>query len=198
MRKKLDELPTQPEDTVEGIQLDYMHRVATMIANAMAFGALKKAALDRSRLAKFDEWDAASRAPFTFVPGDQVVMTGKALNAMGVKVGGDVARVWTVLECACSLCRSGRFVCTDQVTAEDGPRHIASRALRLKSQPSGDDIDNMPMLDAGKYSVASGLDHRKVVYPPRRPPTGISAEQADAESRAAYEEAWRGIVGLVH
>lgn len=159
MRKNLDEIPTQPEDTVEGLQLDYALRVGPMIDNAMDYGALKKAALDRSRLAKFDEWDAASRAPYAFVAGDLVVMTGKALNSMGVKCGGDVARVWTVLECACSLCQSGRFVCTDQRTAEDGPRHIASRALRLKSQPSGDDIDNMAVSqsDVERAAVSEGL-----------------------------------------
>jgi hypothetical protein len=139
MRKKLDEVQPQNDNAAE-------QSIGALIDRAMTLGALRKLAMDRSRLAKFDECDAASRPPHVFCPGDRVVMTGRALNSMGVKRGGDVAREWSVLACSCDLCRTARFVCTDQRAADgDGWRHIATRALRLKSQPSCDDIDNMPM-----------------------------------------------------
>lgn len=149
-----------PADELKELQRDYARRISPVIDYAMAYGAEKKQALDRSRLAAFDADDRQRRHNYTFVPGDRVVFTGKALNSMGVQHGADVARVWSVLECACDLCRLGRHVCTDQALLDgSGWRHISCAALRLERQPSIDDIDNMPMLEASKGWLAVGVAH---------------------------------------
>ena len=76
-----------------------------------------------------------------FLPGDRVVMTGRALHAMGARVGADVARVWIVRACGCDLCRNGRHVSTDQACAiGDGWRHIAIAALRHVGEPCADEL----------------------------------------------------------
>jgi hypothetical protein len=72
-----------------------------------------------------------------FSIGDRVVMTREALRLMGILRAVEVARTWSVTECYCALCRSGRFVCTDQLAAnEDGWRHIATVHLRLEGEPT--------------------------------------------------------------
>lgn len=149
-----------PADELKGLQRDYTRRISPVIDYAMSYGAEKKQALDKSRLAAFDADDQFRRPNYTFVPGDRVVFTGKALNSMGVQHGEAVAHVWTTLECVCDLCLSARFVCTDQALLDgSGWRHIACAALRLEHQSSVDDIDNMPMLAEGKNSLATGVAH---------------------------------------
>lgn len=147
-----------PADELKDLQRDYFRRIDPVIDYAMAYGAAKKQALDLDRLTAFDADDQRRRPNYTFVPGDRVVFTGKALNSMGVQHGEAVAHVWTTLECACGLCLSARFVCTDQALLDgSGWRHIACAALRLEHQSSVDDIDNMPMLEASKLRLGAGV-----------------------------------------
>lgn len=73
----------------------------------------------------------------SFAVADRVVMTGEALRMMGILRALEVARSWSVTECYCQLCRSGRFVCTDQRAGnDDGWRHIAVDHLRLEGEPT--------------------------------------------------------------
>jgi len=163
------------EDELAGLQMDYALIVGPMIADAMEYGARKKQALDRARFEEFEADDRSRQPNRTFAAGDRVVFTGKALNSMGSTRGVDSARVWEVLECACDLCRLGRHVCTDQSLSDgSGWRHIANSALRLKSQSSVDDIDNLPPELCGKSIDVESL-FKNLSYPHPRAPEAPSA-----------------------
>lgn len=85
-----------------------------------------------------------------FIPGDRVVMTARAVRSMGIHAVDCVTKVWTVRECVCDACRSGRLVCTDQ-SAADGWRHIARSSLRHAGQPAGDELPLKRLVVAGRW-----------------------------------------------
>lgn len=86
-----------------------------------------------------------------FVPGDRVVLTADALRSMGVHAVDCVAKVWTVRECFCQSCRTGRLVCTDQPTLGGSWRHLARSSLRHAGVPTGDDLPVGGFVAAGKW-----------------------------------------------
>ena len=66
----------------------------------------------------------------TLAPGDRVQLTRRFLRNTGQYTGPEGLSVWTVQDCQCGLCRTGRFVATDQVDEDDGTaRHFNSGNL---------------------------------------------------------------------
>ena len=60
--------------------------------------------------------------------GDRVRLTGAFLKSTGQIAGGEGHTVWTVQACPCSLCKSGRFILTDEPRQDNGmftPEEIA-------------------------------------------------------------------------
>ena len=70
--------------------------------------------------------------PSPFTPGDTVALTVQFLRNTGQFAGGDAVSQWTVVGCDCPLCRTGRFVATNEPSQYpdgeswpgDSPRHI--------------------------------------------------------------------------
>lgn len=62
----------------------------------------------------------------TFNPGDTVRMTGEFLRNTGQVAGGEGQSRWTVVPCDCGLCKTGRFIATNEPSFDqpDRPRHI--------------------------------------------------------------------------
>lgn len=58
--------------------------------------------------------------------GARVKLTGVFLKNTGQRVGGDGAKVWTVVAHACSMCESGRYVAVDEYPIE---LHLAEIAV---------------------------------------------------------------------
>jgi hypothetical protein len=53
-------------------------------------------------------------------PGEKVKFTGKFLACTGQQTGDEGAKVFTVQECSCTLCKSGKFVQVNEKAAELG------------------------------------------------------------------------------
>jgi len=70
-----------------------------------------------------------ARRPLT--PGERVRLTGDFLRNTGQQAGGEGFSVWTVRPCPCPLCKTGRFVATNERSYDDPdhPRHIAAGNL---------------------------------------------------------------------
>lgn len=51
----------------------------------------------------------------------KVRLTGYFLKCTGQQAGGEGQNVWTVVECGCSLCKSGRYCATNEPRQLDGP-----------------------------------------------------------------------------
>lgn len=65
-----------------------------------------------------------------FKTGERVRLTAKFLRNTGQFTGREPLSVWTIQTCKCELCKTGRFVATDQIDPEDGTaRHINSGNL---------------------------------------------------------------------
>jgi hypothetical protein len=65
-----------------------------------------------------------------FKTGERVRLTRTFLRNTGQFSGREPLSVWTIQTCECELCKTGRFVATDQVDPEDGTaRHISAGNL---------------------------------------------------------------------
>jgi len=65
-----------------------------------------------------------------FKAGERVRLTRTFLRNTGQCTGREPLSVWTIQTCKCELCKTGRFVATDQVDPEDGTaRHINAANL---------------------------------------------------------------------
>lgn len=60
-------------------------------------------------------------------PGAVVMFTGKALRAMGARVGDSGQARFVISACACDLCQLGRHVCVERPNG----RHLARAAVRV-------------------------------------------------------------------
>ena len=61
----------------------------------------------------------------TYRSGERVRLTAKFLRNTGQHMGQEPLSVWTIQACECDLCKTGRFIATDQIDPEDGTlRHI--------------------------------------------------------------------------
>lgn len=133
-------------------RIEYRSAVDPLIETAMTLGARLKQMHDAERVAAFDADDAQRRPNHEFVVGDRVVMTGSAIRSMTLRQGLDIKSAtmeWSVIECACDLCQTGRFVAVDQTVVlgidesgadELGWRHFAKQALRLRGQPIAEEF----------------------------------------------------------
>lgn len=118
---------------------DYADSVEPLIAIVGPVGTLLKRWRTEAHRDHCEAQEATWKQAGVFAVGDRVVMTGQTLYAQRVG-GADVARVWTVTDCGCELCQSGRLVPVDQWVDEIGWRHIARTALRHYGQPTADDL----------------------------------------------------------
>jgi hypothetical protein len=132
--KRQQDLFAEPD-----MQNEYRSHVEPLISHAMTLGANARNQAKADWIAKCAAEEATWKPAGVFEVGDRVVMTGKALYAQRVG-GADVAKVWTVTECGCELCQTGRLVPVDQWVDEIGWRHIARTALRHHGQPTADDL----------------------------------------------------------
>jgi len=65
-----------------------------------------------------------------FKTGERVRLTAKFLRNTGQFTGPEPLSVWTIQACKCELCKTGRFVATDQADPEDGTaRHVNAVTL---------------------------------------------------------------------
>ncbi len=71
-------------------------------------------------------------------PGTKVRLSGVFLRNTGQMTGGEGLSKWTVVECDCSLCASGRFVAVDEPGGAtlSGHRHFAEANLVQVGVPS--------------------------------------------------------------
>jgi len=78
----------------------------------------------------------ASKRGLQAVPpaGTKVRLTGYFLKSTGQQRGSEGLSRWTVQACACDLCKTGRFVCTDE-RFEDSYRTIMWGDLPLAERP---------------------------------------------------------------
>lgn len=178
------------DNAVDELERDYASRVEPLIRRAMNLGAwLRNCARDEAIV--FQKAEEATWKPAdVFVPGDRVVMTGRALRSMGVRSGEAVTKVWTIRECECELCRSGRLVCTDQECGDgSGWRHISCAALRHEGQPT---VDELPVGISDMGSTSRGIERgfKTVEYKrPTKPSQPVTTAEADADALAAFEAA---------
>lgn len=82
------------------------------------------------------------------VPGVRVKLSGRFLRSTGQLAGGEGQSIWTVQDCPCSLCASGRYVAVDEQNLnmytvyelQQNPslkqRHIARGNLVIHGRPS--------------------------------------------------------------
>ena len=103
-------------------------------------------------------------------PGDRVRLTGRFLVFTAQRSGAEGAKVWTVRECACSLCAAGAHVSVDEpstyggytaeeIAAEPGLawRHVARANLARGGVP--DPRNEAPLV--GKLPLGHKYDGRK-------------------------------------
>lgn len=141
---------------------EYADLVEPLIQRAMTLGAKRKAQNDQEHITAGDAQAANWKPVGVFEISDRVVMTGRALYSSGQRTGRDVARVWTVTECACDLCQTGRLVAVDQWVDEIGWRHIAKVAVRHYGQPCVDDLSpEATQTDMGHIACGLRLGWRK-------------------------------------
>ena len=126
-------------DELDALEQDYRVQVEPLIARVGPIGTLLKRWRTEHHAANCQAQEDTWKHAGVFAVGDRVVMTGRALYAQRVG-GGDVAKVWTVTDCGCELCQSGRLVAVDQWVDEIGWRHITKAALRHAGQPTADEL----------------------------------------------------------
>ena len=120
-------------------QAEYRAAVEPLIQLVGPIGTMLKRWQTEAHEADCQAQEATWKPAGVFAVGDRVVMIGRALYAQRAG-GSDVAKVWTVTDCGCELCQSGRLVAVDQWVADIGWRHIARVALRHAGQPTADEL----------------------------------------------------------
>lgn len=178
--KKSDE----KRDELNELQSEYRSAISPVIDRVMLLGSVRKAVLDAEHEVMCQAEEARWKPRDVFAVGDRVVIKGSALFAMGQRTGRDAALVWTVVECGCELCKTGRLVAVDQWVEDIGWRHIGRAALRHVGQPT---VDELPVwaTTADTAAIQDGL--RNTPLPPaRRPANDISEADANELARTAY------------
>ena len=82
------------------------------------------------------------------IVGSLVRLTGRFLRSTGQSAGDDGRKVWTVQACPCALCRSGRFVATNEPAAFPEPGEPTARHVAVFN------------LERAGYSVPSSMPTR--------------------------------------
>jgi hypothetical protein len=91
----------------------------------------------------------------SFAVGSKVKLSGKFLKSTGQGRGSAGLSVWTVVACPCTLCKSGRFVATDE-------QHTPAEIARLWTPA---EMAEMPYLAARHFNrenlvIVGQVDHR--------------------------------------
>lgn len=83
-------------------------------------------------------------------PGDVIVLTGARLRSMGLLASDLGARRFTVIECSCDLCGTGRFVAS-------ADRHFAREAVRVHDEEHWRDEGTAAQTRAEMAGIARGI-----------------------------------------
>lgn len=144
---------------------EYQRAIEPLIARVMDGGSLLKSIANADHARWCDAQDRGYKPSGEFRPGDRVVMTARALYSMhgaDKLVAAEAVKEWTVVECSCQLCASGRLVATHELIAldDDGEvvthRHISKTALRHRGQPYSEELPPH-VTDSDMAAIQRGL-----------------------------------------
>jgi hypothetical protein len=118
--------PKPIHDSVDGLTAAFVgvatERKQAMLANLETLEAMER---DDRKLGEYH-------------PGDVIVLTARHLwftrAGLDGPIAADIVREWTVQECRCDLCLSGRFVCTTARAYTGGWRHFARDSVRHRGR----------------------------------------------------------------